>query len=553
MTSVADIRTGSFPLTPETTPFGNGPDLKGTQQCRTVESSPTRRDPNLTIKASHAMQRGMSCQDNFTAMRNFPMSPISSPPRTAPLKAKGAIDLAVFPPPETFNMSNLNAEMPPWDSAANYSPMSNAVSSTISSYRSSPEMAQMSLFSNLDGTDNHDVVASYSSSLPNARDSTNMDVESLPKKEMSKQGAQSTSEADDSENECIVDTGVTMEEVNSFITTVSETENQWMCLWPNCNQKFNRKENVKSHVQTHLDDRKYCCKYCGKCFVRINDRKRHKKIHSGVKPYLCPCGKNFTRHDALTRHRQRDSCSGAFSGAPKKETKRGRPKKTRPDTQERLEKSAKTRQRVIERKFPGQYSSSASESSYSSHPSPEQSFDNMDFAASSPSHYETPLEQVSLAPADIYSYTPIASPSYSTGNCHSPQISQHSYTPKAPSMSPSSKIATIPEEPQQQSTSDSGSRKSSSSYFGTPPELDLSSSPIVSPTASKFFDGSSEADLSEQLLPPMFSTMDEFFMKDFDLSASLTKGGPMKSPTEPDYSAFCNVDMWGGEEVPSDW
>ena len=159
-----------------------------------------------------------------------------------------------------------------------------------------------------------------------------------------------------------------------------------------------------------------------------------------------------------------------------------------------------------------------------------------------------------MAPADIYSYTPIASPSYSTGNSQSPQISsQHSYTPKAPSMSPSPKIATIPEEPQQQSTSNSGSRKSSSSYFGTPPELDLSSSPIISPTASKFFDGSSEADLSEQLLPPMFSTRDEFFMKDFDLSASLTKSGPMKSPAEPDYSAFCNVDMWGGEEVPSNW
>ncbi|KAK0517108.1 hypothetical protein JMJ35_000263 [Cladonia borealis] len=552
-TPLSQTKTCSFPLTPETTPFKHGVNFKGTPQCRTVESSPTRRDPNLTIKASHAMQRGMSCQDNFTAMRHFPMSPISSPPRTAPLKAKGSIDLAIFPQPEIFNMSNLNTEMPPWDSAANYSPMSNAVSSTISSYHSSPEMAQMSLFGSLDGTDNGDQMASQSSSLPNAQNSPNVDIESSPRKEMSKQGVQSTSEADDSDNECIVDTGVTMEEVNSFITTVSESENQWMCLWPNCNQKFNRKENVKSHVQTHLDDRKYCCKYCGKCFVRINDRKRHKKIHSGIKPYLCPCGKNFTRHDALTRHRQRDSCSGAFSGAPKKETKRGRPKKTRPDTQERLEKSAKTRQRVIERKFPGQYSSSASESSFSSHPSPEQFFDNMDFAASSPSHYETPLEQVSMAPADIFSCTPVASPSYSTGDSHSPQISQHSYTPKAPSMSPSPKIATIPEEPQQLPASNSGSRKSSSSYFGTPPELDLSSSPIVSPTTSKFFDGSSEADLPEQLLPPMFTTMDEFFMKDFDLSASLTKNGPMKSPMEPDYSAFCNVDMWGGDEVPSDW
>ena len=484
------------------------------------------------------------------------MSPGSSPPRTAPLKARSSIDMAAFPHPSPFSMSNLKVNMPPWDegsNAASYSPISDAVSSAVSSYQSSPELPQISLFNNLNGSNSADLIFTQLSSLPDPQNASHVDVTSSPTKKGSKQRQQMTSEAGDSENEDIVDTGVTIEEVNSFIVTLSEPDNQWGCLWPGCNGKFNRKENVKSHVQTHLDDRKYICKYCGKCFVRINDRKRHKKIHSGIKPYVCPCGKNFTRHDALTRHRQRDSCSGAFSGTLKKDTKRGRPKKSRPDTQERLEKSAKTRQRVIERKFHLEYSSSASDSSFSSHPSPEQSFDNMDFTKSSPSHSRMSLAQTSMAPTDIFSYTPAASPSYSTGNCLSPQISQHSYTPKAVSMSPSLKIATIFEEPQQPPITSSGSRKCSSSYLGTPPELDASSSPIASPTTSRFFDGNSEADSSEQLLPPMFSPMDELFNKDFDLSSSLLKAAPLKSPAEPDYTAFCNVDMWGGEDVPSDW
>ncbi|KAM0794478.1 hypothetical protein BDR22DRAFT_794605, partial [Usnea florida] len=90
------------------------------------------------------------------------------------------------------------------------------------------------------------------------------------------------------------------------------------CLYPHCDKKFGRKENIKSHVQTHLGDRQFQCKDCLKCFVRQHDLKRHANIHSGVKSYPCPCGKGFARHDALTRHRQRGMCIGAFEGTPKK-------------------------------------------------------------------------------------------------------------------------------------------------------------------------------------------------------------------------------------------
>ena len=97
-----------FPMTPDTTLSPNRTDIQQTGFSRTAESSPTRRDPQLTIKASQAMQRGASYQDNFATMRQRPMSPVPSPPHTAPLKPRGSVDYSAFPPPSFLNMSELN-------------------------------------------------------------------------------------------------------------------------------------------------------------------------------------------------------------------------------------------------------------------------------------------------------------------------------------------------------------------------------------------------------------------------------------------------------------
>jgi len=194
-------------------------------------------------------------------------------------------------------------------------------------------------------------------------------------------------------NECIEETGVTCDEIAAFIS-YPDADNKWTCLFTECGKKFGRKENIKSHVQTHLDDRQFRCKDCNKRFVRQHDLKRHANIHSGVRSYSCPCGKGFARHDALTRHRQRGMCIGAFEGTPKKVTKRGRPKKSRPEAEERLEKSAATRQRALEKlaeRSPSKYTSSVSGSSASSHPSPEQFY-------SPPEQVATPLEHVGTPP-----------------------------------------------------------------------------------------------------------------------------------------------------------
>jgi regulatory protein SWI5 len=96
-------------------------------------------------------------------------------------------------------------------------------------------------------------------------------------------------------------------------------------------------------VQTHLGDRQFRCNHCGKCFVRQHDLKRHAKIHTGDKPYRCPCGGGFARQDALTRHRQRGMCIGGFPGVTRSAKARGRPRKKRPDMEDRMEKAVRSR------------------------------------------------------------------------------------------------------------------------------------------------------------------------------------------------------------------
>lgn len=108
-----------------------------------------------------------------------------------------------------------------------------------------------------------------------------------------------------------------------------DQDGQFECTFENCGKFFRRRYNVRSHIQTHLCDRPYACDVCPATFVRPHDLRRHMKCHATVKPHICPCGQSFTRHDALSRHRQRMICVGGVEtpGKPKKAPgKRGRPK-----------------------------------------------------------------------------------------------------------------------------------------------------------------------------------------------------------------------------------
>ncbi|OAP65427.1 hypothetical protein AYL99_01399 [Fonsecaea erecta] len=228
----------------------------------------------------------------------------------------------------------------------------------------------------------------------------------------------------------IEETNITLDDIAQFIRGPDPVDNKWVCQYEHCNKRFGRKENIKSHIQTHLGDRQFRCDHCKKCFVRGHDLKRHAKIHTGTKPYPCLCGNSFARHDALTRHRQRGMCIGAFEGVVKKVMKRGRPRKHRPEMDERLDKANRTRQRTTEQ-YPDPYTSSASSCSLSSWGSPPtETMDNLSIRGTSPfenmalfgvpQHNLLNMDQMIGFPPDTFSFTPPHSPGYSTGNKPSP-------------------------------------------------------------------------------------------------------------------------------------
>jgi regulatory protein SWI5 len=236
----------------------------------------------------------------------------------------------------------------------------------------------------------------------------------------------------------IEETNVTLDDIAQYIEGPMPQDNKWVCRYEDCNKRFGRKENIKSHVQTHLGDRQFRCDHCHKCFVRGHDLKRHAKIHTGSKPYPCACGNTFARHDALTRHRQRGMCIGAFEGVIKKVVKRGRPRKHRPEMDDRLDKAGRTRVKN-EGQSPTHmdaYTSSASScgsmSSWGSPPT--ENMDNLSIRGNSPfddvalfggmSNHSIAMSLSNLDnvgfPPDMFSFTPPASPGYSTGNKPSP-------------------------------------------------------------------------------------------------------------------------------------
>ncbi|EPE05176.1 c2h2 transcription factor swi5 [Ophiostoma piceae UAMH 11346] len=337
-------------------------------------------------------------------------------------------------------------------------------------------------------------------------------------------------------DEARTETGVTVDDIAAYIDGPNPVDGKWRCTFEKCDKRFGRKENIKSHVQTHLNDRQYQCPHCQKCFVRQHDLKRHAKIHTGIKPYPCECGNNFARHDALTRHRQRGMCIGAFDGAVRKIGKRGRPRKSRPSLDMRREKSTRTRSKNTKSGNGG--SSSPETSSYSGYSdnsagnsprsegsgSPfedDQFMDDelidMDFAqpvstststanASSSGTIRGTMNPSSLAMssapmpgAGASGMIPVAmSPSAMS---HYSQHSQHSHHSHSSHMSPHSQHshASMPGSGDQVDADDmlpanhpASPAKSVASHYtqhpSTPPELSASSSPPQTTSSTRFFD-----------------------------------------------------------------
>lgn len=436
-----------FPLTPVDTPHDRMIKEEHMNQ-RFLDSYDTSMEETIKPRSSQRA-RGVFDDMRQEAERSY----MPSPPSAGRAAQPNHFDSAPMPSANFMNMSNNNmAYMKNAESdVALYSPVSNNFSPSVSyqsSHNVSPEVSQNAMFGDA-YSNKPDLEAPGIYSAPMSH-GLPMSSSVSQQSHQSHQSSHRRSESVSSTNldESITDTGVSIDEIAAYIEGPDPVDGKWICLFPECQKRFGRKENIKSHVQTHLGDRQFQCPHCKKCFVRQHDLKRHAKIHSGVKPYPCECGNSFARHDALTRHRQRGMCIGAFEGVVKKVVKRGRPRKNRPDNEERLEKSSRTRSK--NKAMSSTSSTSGSDSNRGN--SPQSDLDILDdkpfgdYEYTQPSQYtlESPvLQQASFeysqphSPVSANCVSPqamsIHSPSAYSQHSHRGSVSESIHHPSAPS------------------------------------------------------------------------------------------------------------------------
>ena len=410
--SNADGQAECLPITPATTPFNRSANTVANQG---VPSSPTQTH-NLSVPGAidgSYMQRAKSLQGVVGTTFAQPKIEMPSPPNTASFDFDNndVFDCkqgSSFENPESHPMSHHNHT---------------SSASSASSFYSTAELADMPSPEDSPGkAPKVPILPATPKRSPKKASSATPGSTPTKAKLPPREASIDNLNLDARVNASINKTGVTMDQIASYIFGPDPEDGKYVCLYSDCQRRFGRKENIKSHVQTHLGDRQFKCDECDKDFVRGHDLKRHAKIHTGDKPYECLCGNGFARHDALTRHRQRGMCIGGYQGVVRKTVKRGRPKKQRPEMEERQTKATKTRQRVAEKAAAESIADTGKSRAYS----PADLLDSMSLRGHSPvAVFPTPSYSL---PPDAFTVTPPTSPG-SSANKDSPAHAHRSLTP----------------------------------------------------------------------------------------------------------------------------
>ena len=84
-------------------------------------------------------------------------------------------------------------------------------------------------------------------------------------------------------------------------------ERPYPCDYPGCGKSFIQRSALTVHSRVHSGERPHKCEFegCDKSFSDSSSLARHRRTHTGRRPYVCDfpkCGKMFTRRTTLNRH-----------------------------------------------------------------------------------------------------------------------------------------------------------------------------------------------------------------------------------------------------------
>lgn len=112
--------------------------------------------------------------------------------------------------------------------------------------------------------------------------------------------------SDENKSSYLEATSASMQETTESRTPTRQTK-KISCEF--CGKVFSHTGDLNKHRRRHTGERPYPCPQCDKRFSHASNLLRHQKIHSGETPHQCPtCARRFSRKDKMVNHIKKSRC-----------------------------------------------------------------------------------------------------------------------------------------------------------------------------------------------------------------------------------------------------